>query len=148
MGRRLRAAGRNPARTGRIPARQRVLHVFGGATHNAIVRATRSRNRQMEQKQFESFQDFYPFYLSEHADRTCRRLHFVGLVLVLLTAIGAVVTRTWWPLLLLPVIGYGFAWVGHYFFEKNRPATFTWPLYSFLGDWAMFRDILTGRIRF
>ena len=54
----------------------------------------------------------------------------------------------WWWLLAMPVAGYGFAWVGHFIFEKNRPATFQYPLYSFLGDWVMLKDMLTGRIRF
>lgn len=52
----------------------------------------------------------------------------------------------WLLLLALPVFGYGFAWVGHFFFEKNRPATFTHPLYSLIGDFVMFRDILLGKI--
>jgi hypothetical protein len=58
------------------------------------------------------------------------------------------VTQIWGALAALPIIGYGFAWIGHAFFEKNRPATFTFPLYSLMGDWAMFKDILTGRIKF
>jgi hypothetical protein len=96
---------------------------------------------------FSSFAEFYPYYLSEHRDPACRRLHFVGSALVLLTFAAGLLTRRWSLLLLLPVIGYGFAWVGHFLFEHNRPATFTHPLYSFLGDWAMFKDMLTGRIR-
>ena len=99
-------------------------------------------------KRFASFAEFDPFYLSEHSDPTCRRLHFVGSLAVLLTLAAALVTRRWALLLLVPVIGYGFAWVGHFVFERNRPATFTYPLYSFLGDWVMFRDILTGRVKF
>jgi hypothetical protein len=96
-----------------------------------------------------SFREFYPYYLTEHRDRTCRRLHFVGssLVLALLALVVLGVFNAWW-LLALPVIGYGFAWFGHFRFEKNRPATFKYPLYSFMGDWVMFRDMLTGRIRF
>lgn len=99
-------------------------------------------------KRFAGFQDFYPYYLSEHRNRTCRRLHFVGTGLVILTALAALVLWNPWLLLLMPVFGYGFAWVGHYFFEHNRPATFTHPLYSLVGDFVMFRDILVGRIRF
>jgi hypothetical protein len=101
-----------------------------------------------ERTRFASFSEFYPYYLSEHANRTCRRLHFTGSLLVLLTALYAVVALSWTSLLLLPVIGYGFAWIGHFFFEKNRPATFTHPFYSLAGDWVMFRDMLTGRIPF
>ncbi|HEY7841199.1 MAG TPA: DUF962 domain-containing protein [Gammaproteobacteria bacterium] len=101
-----------------------------------------------ERTRFASFSEFYPYYLSEHANRTCRRLHFAGSLLVLLTALYAVVALSWMALLLLPVVGYGFAWIGHFFFEKNRPATFTHPFYSLAGDWVMFRDMLTGRIPF
>ncbi|MCC2606871.1 DUF962 domain-containing protein [Planctobacterium marinum] len=100
------------------------------------------------EKKYQTFAEFYPFYLAEHADITCRRLHFVGSCLVLLCLVSAIVTGNWMLLWLLPVIGYGFAWVGHFFFEKNRPATFTYPLYSLAGDWVMFKDILIGKIKF
>lgn len=94
------------------------------------------------------FADFYPFYLSEHSDRTCRRLHFVGTALVLLLVAAAIVTGEPWLLLAAPIAGYGFAWVGHFAFEKNRPATFTHPWYSLRADFVLFRDMLTGRIPF
>lgn len=97
---------------------------------------------------YQRFADFYPFYLSEHSDRTCRRLHAVGTTLVLLTALVALVSGHPWLLLLAPVWGYGFAWVGHFFYEHNRPATFQYPFYSLLGDFVMYGDILRGRIRF
>lgn len=96
---------------------------------------------------FGSFRDFYPYYLGEHADRRCRRLHFIGTSLAVLQWFAALATREPWLLLSGLVTGYGFAWVGHFFFEKNRPATFTHPLYSLIGDFAMARDILAGRIR-
>ena len=98
---------------------------------------------------YTSFREFYPFYLGEHANPTCRRLHFVGsaLILVLVGIVAAGVLSPWW-LLAIPVIGYGFAWAGHFFFEHNRPATFSHPFYSLLGDWVMFKDMLTGKIRF
>ncbi len=99
------------------------------------------------EKQYQSFAEFYPFYLSEHDNLTCRRLHFVGSTLVLLCLLWVLFTQTWLGLLALPVIGYGFAWVGHFFFEKNKPATFTYPLYSFIGDWVMFKDILLGKVK-
>ena len=101
-----------------------------------------------QQQTFRSFADFYPYYLEEHSDVNCRRLHFVGSLLVILVTLYAIVTAKFLYLLLLPVIGYGFAWVGHYGFEKNRPATFKHSLYSLMGDWVMFRDMLVGRIRF
>lgn len=99
-------------------------------------------------ERFATFRDFYPYYLSEHSDPTCRRLHFVGTGLVIGTLAWVLATGTWKGLLLLPVLGYGFAWIGHFAFEKNRPATFRHPLYSLMGDFVMFRDMLTGRIRF
>lgn len=98
--------------------------------------------------QYASFREFYAFYLSEHSDRVCRRLHFVGSTLVLALFCAACVTQHWSWMWGLPVIGYGFAWVGHFFFEHNRPATFTHPLYSFVGDWVMWAQMLTGRIKF
>ena len=97
---------------------------------------------------FASFREFYPFYLSEHSNRTSRRLHFIGSCGVIVLAATARVTGDLRWLLGALLCGYGFAWVGHFFFEKNRPATFKHPLYSFVGDWVMFKDILTGRIQF
>jgi hypothetical protein len=97
---------------------------------------------------FGSFREFYPFYLREHANRTSRRLHVVGSCGVLvLIALASLRREPAW-LLAAPVCGYGFAWVGHLFFERNRPATFRHPFYSLLGDWAMFRDIVLRRIPF
>lgn len=96
--------------------------------------------------EFRRFRDFYPFYLAEHADRTCRRLHFIGSCLVLVVVAVAAATRDARWLWLAPLAGYGFAWVGHFVFEKNRPATFKHPLYSLAGDWVMFADVLRGRV--
>jgi len=99
-------------------------------------------------KRYATFRDFYPFYQSEHANRTNRRLHFIGTSTSLACVLTAVVRGRPWLVLLALVVGYAFAWVGHFKFEKNRPATFTYPIYSFMGDWVMWKDILTGRIRF
>lgn len=96
---------------------------------------------------FASFRDFYPFYLSEHANRVSRRLHFIGSCGVLvLIAVAILQGNAWWLLAAL-ACGYGFAWIGHFFFEKNRPATFQHPLYSLMGDWVMFWQILTGKLK-
>ena len=86
---------------------------------------------------FASFKEFYPFYLNEHRDSTCLVLGVIAL---------AVFMASWSLLWFIPLVGYGFAWVGHFFFEKNRPATFKHPLYSLMGDWVMFKDILVGKI--
>lgn len=96
---------------------------------------------------YQSFREFYPFYLSQHEDLTCRRLHLVGSMLVLGVVASAVLTANWWLLLLAPLVGYGFAWVGHFRFEKNKPATFEYPLYSFIGDWVMLWQSLTGKLK-
>lgn len=101
----------------------------------------------MTDKDYSSFKGFYPFYLSEHSDMNCRRLHFFGSWLVLLLFAFAIFTANYLYLLLLPVIGYGFAWIGHFFFEKNKPVTFKYPFYSFIGDWVMFKDILIGKVK-
>ena len=98
-------------------------------------------------REFASFREFYPYYLGEHRNRLCRRLHFIGSTLVIAIVVAAAWTRQPLWLLLAPVAGYGFAWIGHYGFEKNRPATFRHPLYSLLGDWVMFADVLRGRVR-
>ncbi len=97
---------------------------------------------------FARFADFYPFYLSQHANRTNRRLHFIGTSLGLLAVLHAFSTLDFWWIVVGLALGYGLAWIGHFFFERNKPATFTYPLYSFMGDWMLWKDILTGRIRF
>lgn len=97
---------------------------------------------------FRSFAEFYPYYLGEHSNPTCRRLHFVGTSLVIALLAYTIGSGKWLLLLALPVFGYGFAWVGHFFFEKNRPATFQHPFYSLLGDFAMYRDMLLGKVAF
>ena len=97
---------------------------------------------------FKSFAEFYPFYLGEHRNLVCRRLHFTGSVGGLLCLLQAVLTLN--PLWLVAGLlwGYAMAWIGHFGFEKNKPASFKQPIYSFMGDWVMFKDIVTGKIRF
>ena len=95
---------------------------------------------------YRSFAEFYPFYLSEHENPVCRRLHFAGTSLGFACLIVAVITFSLWFVLAGLVLGYAFAWVGHFFFEKNRPATFKYPFYSFAGDWVMWKDIIVGKI--
>lgn len=94
-----------------------------------------------------SFREFYPFYLGEHRHPICRRLHFVGSACAIVCVVLAIALGSPWWLLAALLVGYAFAWIGHFFFEKNRPATFRYPLWSFMGDWVMFKDILFGRIR-
>ena len=103
-------------------------------------------NTQNSKKEFDSFKAFYPFYLSEHQNSTSRRLHVMGTTGVLLILLFAILSQCWTLLWLLPILGYGFAWAGHYIFEKNRPATFKHPLYSLMGDFVMWRDVVTQRL--
>ncbi|MBQ4833174.1 DUF962 domain-containing protein [Pseudoalteromonas sp. MMG010] len=98
------------------------------------------------QKKYTSFKQFYPYYLSEHQNTVCRRLHFIGSCLIIAVCVLSIITNVYQILWSIPILGYGFAWVGHYFFEKNRPATFTYPIYSLWADWVMFKDILVGKI--
>uniref|UniRef100_A0A7S4MAP8 DUF962 domain-containing protein n=1 Tax=Vannella robusta TaxID=1487602 RepID=A0A7S4MAP8_9EUKA len=97
---------------------------------------------------YKTFKDFYPYYLEEHSNQTNRRLHVIGTLSATLSLILILFTMQlrllWVPLL----IGYGFAWVGHFFFEKNKPATFKYPLFSLRGDWKMLAQVLTGKIAF
>lgn len=97
---------------------------------------------------FATFREFYPYYLSEHLNPTCRKLHFAGSTLVLVLIAAVIVTGNLWYLAAVPFAGYGFAWVGHFAFEKNRPATFKYPAWSLAGDWVMYWQLLTGKIPF
>jgi hypothetical protein len=101
-----------------------------------------------DQDQFRSFREFYPFYLSEHANRTSRRLHFLGTSIACALLVGSLVTPFRWLAGVAVLQGYAFAWVGHFFFEHNRPATFKYPAFSLMGDWRLWWEMLTGRVRF
>ena len=100
----------------------------------------------MNEDRFQCFADFYPFYIKEHQNATSRILHVVGTGLVLselivLFALSAPV----YFYIVLPLTGYGFAWVGHFFFEKNRPATFRYPFWSLRGDFLLFWEVCTKK---
>ena len=97
---------------------------------------------------FASFREFYPYYLGEHRDRACRRLHFVGTSFALGFIVLAMMKGSGWWLLAALLSGYAFAWIGHFFFEKNKPATFKYPLWSLMGDFRLFFETVTGRRRF
>ena len=96
---------------------------------------------------FKSFAEFYPYYLREHSDLMCRKLHFLGTCGVIALMILFFFTGNLLVLLFIPVMGYGLAWTGHFVFEKNRPATFKHPLYSLMGDFNMFWEILIGKLK-
>jgi hypothetical protein len=97
-------------------------------------------------RQYKTFKEFYPFYLSQHSNKTCRLLHVIGTTILLAITLTAVYHRQPMLLIFVPIAGYGFAWVGHFFFEKNKPATFTYPLWSLASDFKMYFQILSGTI--
>ncbi|MEP6820470.1 MAG: DUF962 domain-containing protein [bacterium] len=100
----------------------------------------------MSQRQYNSFAEFWPHYVREHSHPRTRLLHLVGTAIALGCVVYFVAVGKWWlfPLGLIP--GYGAAWIGHFFIEKNKPATFQYPLWSFMGDYKMIWMMLTGRI--
>lgn len=99
-------------------------------------------------ERIKTYKEFYKFYLTEHENKTCRWLHFTGTALffadIIYLSLAGLWTVYWWT---LPVIGYGFAWVGHFFFEKNKPATFRYPLWSLISDFRMFFQMLIGKVK-
>ena len=95
---------------------------------------------------FKSLKEFYPYYLTEHSDSTCRAVHFIGTTLVIVLAVLGFATLNWKYFVLMPVAGYGFAWVGHFFFEKNKPAAFGNPFYSLASDFIMYWHTVTGQL--
>ena len=99
-------------------------------------------------ERIKKYSQFYAFYLTEHSNKTSRILHFIGTMLFFLFLIYMIVYSQfglWW---VLPLIGYGFAWVGHFFFEKNKPATFQYPFWSLISDFKLFFELLTGMQKF
>jgi hypothetical protein len=97
------------------------------------------------QYKFESYEQFWPFYVKEHSTQACRALHFAGTSLALVAIVAGILVARWW-LVAAPVAGYGFAWAGHFVFEKNRPATFAYPLWSLRADFRMYRYMWLGRM--
>jgi len=101
----------------------------------------------MDNTKFNSFKEFYPFYLSEHSKKSTKILHMIGSILVIFILLYSINNQDWSKLYYLPITGYGFAWIGHFFFEKNKPSTFKYPIYSFIGDWVMLKDIIIGKVK-
>lgn len=95
-----------------------------------------------------SYDEFYRFYLTEHRNKTSRVLHFIGTFLVFILLFMAILQGWGWRWILIPVVGYGFAWIGHAFFEKNKPATFQYPFWSLISDFKLFFEILFGKRSF
>eukprot|EP01112_Ceratiomyxa_fruticulosa_P014863 TRINITY_DN430_c0_g1_i1.p1 TRINITY_DN430_c0_g1~~TRINITY_DN430_c0_g1_i1.p1 ORF type:complete len:111 (+),score=20.86 TRINITY_DN430_c0_g1_i1:197-529(+) len=97
---------------------------------------------------YTSFDSFYPFYLKEHSNRTNRRLHLIGTFIGQFFAIYFLLTGQFIKIPLAFIPGYFFAWIGHFVFQKNKPATFKYPFFSLMGDFKMFYQVLTGKIAF
>jgi hypothetical protein len=97
------------------------------------------------QPRLASYEEFWPFYVSQHRHPVNRGLHFSGTTLVLVCLAATVVLSPFF-LLAAPFAGYGFAWIGHFFVERNKPATFSYPLWSLRGDFRMYRLTLLGRM--
>ncbi|MBX3594280.1 DUF962 domain-containing protein [Sphingomonas sp.] len=89
--------------------------------------------------------DFWPYYLREHARAQTRAMHYAGTLLTFVALAAGIWLNSWW-FLAIPLAGYGFAWAAHFGVEKNRPATFTYPLWSLVSDYRMFFLWLTGRL--
>lgn len=104
----------------------------------------------MDRREFSSFEEFWPYYVREHRKKSTRVLHFVGTTAALACVAGGVLTRRKWLLAVAPVVGYGPAWASHFFLEKNKPATFTHPLWSLRGDlkmwWMMVRREMDAEV--
>ncbi len=116
-------------------------------THNNTSQvASKSANNSIVKSDKGAEQNFYDFYLDEHQNIACRRLHFAGSSFGLLGLAKSVKTRSPKPLLKGIAAGYACAWVGHFFFEKNKPASFKFPLKSFVSDFRMYTDVLRGRL--
>ncbi len=98
------------------------------------------------EKKYQSLAEFYPYYLTEHADPTCRLFHYIGTTLVIGIAVMMIVSGNWMLFFALPLAGYSFAWMGHFIFEKNKPATFQYPGYSLASDFIMYYHFLTGQV--
>lgn len=94
-----------------------------------------------------TFEEFWPFYLQEHANPRTRTFHYVGTALVITIAVVAIIMQKWLWLSAMPLAGYFFAWVSHAFIERNKPATFTHPLWSLISDFRMFFFWISGRLR-
>ncbi len=100
----------------------------------------------MSERPIQNFQEFWPFYVCEHSQSGCRALHFIGSTLSIVVLVLALVYN-YWLLIAVPVVGYGFAWFSHFTIEKNKPASFKYPLWSFIADWKMWALMLAGRMQ-
>ena len=97
-------------------------------------------------KAYKDFNEFWPFYVREHSKKGTRMLHFIGTTALFIFLVAAIWSGSVWSLVAGVVAAYGCAWTGHFLIEKNRPATFQYPLLSLRGDFKMYALMLTGRM--
>jgi hypothetical protein len=120
------------------------LNRWRGCTRSLILRV--NREAAVSDTRIQNWQEFWPFYLGEHRSPFCRLLHVVGSTTAVGLLVLSVVTQNSWALLVALVIGYSLSWIGHFFVERNRPASFRYPLWSFFGDWKMVALFWTRRL--
>jgi hypothetical protein len=131
------------SRSRNTPVRQNVEY----SDARAVAGAAMERDAMADQKQIRSFREFYPFCLSEHANRTWRRLHFLGTRIAGVLLVATLVTPFRWLAAVAILQGHAFAWVGHCSSRHNKCATFNDPAFSLMGDSRLWREMLTGRTR-
>lgn len=116
------------------------------STPNPVTKSEMPAESKTPSERITSFSEFFPFYLKEHSHPFNRALHFIGSSLALGFILAFVSSNSWICLVGALVSGYFFAWIGHFLIEKNKPATFKYPFYSFISDWLMYGKMLTGKI--
>jgi hypothetical protein len=97
---------------------------------------------------YKTFKEFYPFYLDQHKKTGTRITHFVGTTAFFILVLISIIYKLPWILLAGVVSAYFFAWIGHFFIEKNKPATFQYPFYSLISDFKLYFQLLTGKEKF
>lgn len=102
----------------------------------------------MEAQRYQSFKEFYPYYLSEHSKTGTKVTHFIGTSLFFVALALTIYLQNPWLIISVVVTPYLFAWIGHFFIEKNKPATFKYPLWSLAGDFKMYFQLISGKVKF
>lgn len=133
-------------KTKKTTARKPKAHAAATPAPAKVSYPSSDNTRFWKRERYNTLREFWPFYLHEHRYALNRILHFIGSTLGLVIFGTAIGIGNFWLILPAFVSGYAFAWFGHFFIEKNRPATFTYPLKSFISDWRLWYVVLTGRV--